>query len=193
MRSNAMRNSSPAAFCQFIQKLEETHMKIVSIALALILTAVTGFAIPDQRSRMHDLTFNTAFEFSAPASAGLDALLMVHPKDAKSGAEMMSITAVRFPADAVGAGGMSDAELLAYVKSTFLATSVAGTPVERIFLTQKIRGEALMKSIPVPAQAEIYVVLLKTGAKIVLGFVFAPGFAVQAGQVISEVAASLSE
>jgi hypothetical protein len=168
-------------------------MKTVSIAFALILTAVTGFAIPGQITKIHELTFNTTFEFSAPAPAGLDALLMVHPKDAKSGVEKMSITAVRFPADAVGAGGMSDAELLEYVKTTFLATSVAGTLVERAFLTQKIRGEALMKSIPVPAQAEVYVVLLKTGVKIVLGFVFATGFAAQAGQIISEVAASLSE
>lgn len=168
-------------------------MKIVSIALALILTAVTGFAIPGQISKMHDLTFNTTIEFSAPGSAGLDALLMVYPKDAKSTAEKMSITAVRFPADAVGAGGMADAELLEYVKTTFLATSVAGTPVERTFLTQKIKGEALVKSIPVAARAEVYVVSLKTGAKVVLGFVFAPDFAVQAGQVISEVAASLSE
>jgi len=168
-------------------------MKIVFIVPALMLAAASGFGISGQITQMHDLTFNTTIEFSVPAAAGLDALRIVHPKDAKSSAEKMSITAVRFPADAVGAGGMSDAELLEYVKTTFLATSVAGTQVERTFLTQKIMGEALVKSIPAPARAEVYVVSLKTGAKVVLGFVFAPDFAAQAGQVISEVASSLSE
>jgi len=168
-------------------------MKIVSIVLALILTAVTSFAVPGQSIKMHDLTFNTTIEFSAPISAGLDALLMVHPKDAKSGVEKMSITAVRFPADAVGTGGMSDAELLEYVKTVFLATSRPGTPVERTFLARKVLGEVLEKSIPTPSRAEVYVVSLKTGAKVVLGFVFAPDFAAQAGQVITEVEASLKE
>jgi hypothetical protein len=168
-------------------------MKVLAIALALILSAVTGFAIPGQISRMHDLTFATTIEFSAPAAAGLDALFMVYPKDAESGVEKMSITAVRFPADAVGAGGMADAELLEYVKTVFLATSRPGTAIERTFLNRKVLGEVLEKSIPAPARAEVYVVSLKTGAKVVFGFVFAPDFAAQAGQVISEVAVSLSE
>ncbi|MBU4268121.1 MAG: hypothetical protein KJ808_04655 [Acidobacteria bacterium] len=168
-------------------------MKIVAISLALMLTAVTGFAVSDQITKIHDLTFVSTLELSVPEPAGLDALLIVHPKDAKSGVEKMSITAVRFPADAVGAGGMSDAELLEYVKTVFLATSRPGTPVERTFLARKVLGEALEKSIPTPARAEVYVVSLKTGAKVVLGFVFAPDFAAQAGQVIAEVAASLRE
>ncbi len=168
-------------------------MKIVAISLALMLTAVTGFAVSGQITKIHDLTFVSTLEFSAPGSAGLDALLIVHPKDAKSGVEKMSITAVRFPADAVGAGGMADAELLEYVKTVFLATSRAGTPVERTFLARKVLGEVSEKSIPKPARVEVYVIPLKTGDKVVLGFVFAPEFAVQAGQVIAEVAASLSE
>ena len=171
-------------------------MKTLSIVFlgVLAFTAVTGCAeAPGHLNKMHGLTFATIPEFSAPEPAGLDALRIVHPEDAKPGTERMSITMVNFAADAVGEGGMSDVELLEYVKTTFLATSTAGTLVERTFFAQKIGGEAFGKSIPNPARGEVYVVPLKTGDKVVLGFIFAPEFAAQAGQVIVEVAASLRE
>jgi hypothetical protein len=169
-------------------------MKKISSAFALALAAMTGFAAAAGHAvEMHGLRFAVTPEFSAPEAAGLDALRVVLPKDARPGAEKMSITAVRFPAEAVGAGGMSDAELLDYVKTAFLAATGAGKPVERIFLAQKARGEALEKSIPVPARAEAYVVALKTGDKIVFAFAFVPEFAAEAGRVIDEAAESLRE
>ena len=168
-------------------------MQKIPLALFLALAAAAGFAAAGHALEMHGLRFAVTPEFSAPVEAGLDALRVVHPGDARPGTEKMSITAVRFPAEAVGAGGMSDAELLDYVKTAFLAATGAGKPVERVFLAQKARGEALEKTIPVPARAELYVVALKAGDKVVLAFVFGPGFAAQAGQVIHEVAESLSE
>jgi hypothetical protein len=168
-------------------------MKKISTALALALAAATGFAAAGHAVEMHGLRFAVTPEFSVPEAAGLDALRIVLPKDARPGAEKMSITMVRFPAEAVGAGGMSDAELLDYVKTAFLAATGAGKPIERIFLAQKARGEALEKSIPVPSRAEAYVVALKTGDKIVFAFAFVPEFAAEAGRVIGEAAESLRE
>ena len=171
-------------------------MKTITVFFAIVLTVIAGTAstaAAGHVSRVHGLSFSTTLEFSLPGKAGLDAVCSVFPKDAKPGAESMSITAVRFPAEAVGAGGMSDAELLDYVKTAFLAATGAGRPVERTFLSQKVKGEAFAKTIPVPAQAEIYVIALTDGAKVVLGFAFAPKFAAQAGLAIGEVAASLKE
>lgn len=169
-------------------------MKKTAAAFALALAAATVFAATAGHAvEMHDLRFTVTPEFSVPGEAGLDALRAVLPKDAKPGAEKMSITAVRFPAEAVGAGGMSDAELLDYVKTAFLAATGAGKPVERIFLAQKAKGEAFERSIPVPMRAEAYVVALKTGDKVVLAFAFTPEFAAEAGRVIDEAAGSLRE
>jgi hypothetical protein len=171
-------------------------MKIDHIVLTALLAIVTcsGLtAAPGYFNKLYGFTFTTAIEFSAPVKAGLDALLISYPKVAKPGTETMSITAVRFPPEAIGAGGMSDVELLEYVKTSFLATSGAGLPVERTFLSHLIKGEALKKSIPVPSRVEIYVVPLKSGEKVVIGFVFTPEFSAQAGPVIAEVASSLRE
>jgi hypothetical protein len=168
-------------------------MKKITIALALALAVAAGFAAAGHAVEMHGLRFEVTPEFSAPGEAGLDALRAVFPKDAKPGAEEMSITAVRFPAEAVGAGGMSDGELLDYVKTAFLGASGAGQPVERTFLAQKVRGEALEKSIPVPMRAEAYVVALRSGDKVVLAFAFVPEFAAEAGRVLDEAAGSLRE
>ncbi|MCK7511299.1 MAG: hypothetical protein MZV70_49420 [Desulfobacterales bacterium] len=162
--------------------------------LALAIGAAAGFAaVAGHPAVMCGLSFFSALDFSAPAEAGLDAQRIVFPRDAVPGAEPMSITAVRFPAEAVGAGGMSDAELLDYVKTAFLATTAAGGPLERTFLGRKSAGEAFAKTIPVPSRAEIYVVALQNGDKVVFGFVFSAEFAARAEQTIAEVAASLGE
>ncbi len=101
----------------------------------------------------------------------------------------MSLTAVAFPKDS----GMSDAELLDYVKTTFLATSASGKPVERTFLGKPVKGQALEKKIPAPSSAEIYVVTKKNGDKVVLGFVTSPGFAKEAQEAIAGIAATMKE
>lgn len=138
---------------------------------------------------VHGLRFTPPIPFSAPAPAGLDALLVVHPADAKSGGERISLTAVAFPKDS----GMTDADLLDYVKMTFLAASTSGRPVERTLLGRKVKGEALEKKIPSPSLAEVYVATRKNGDKVVLGFVFSPGFATEAEKAIAGIAATLAE
>lgn len=168
--------------------------RFVAILITLAVAGTTGLAAATgHAASLHGLRFVSALEFSAPEKAGLDALRVDAPKDARPGAEKMSIMAVRFPKKAVGEGGMSDGELLDYVKTVFLAKTGAGKPVTREFLGRKARGEAFAKSIPAPALAEVYVVALNSGDKVVLGFTFDPGFAVQAGEAIAEIAATLTE
>jgi hypothetical protein len=165
----------------------------ITFVFALLIPVLAGMAAPAQLIQIHGLTFSTSLAFSSPSPVGLDALSVLYPNSAKPGTEAMCITAVHFPADAVGAGGMSDTDLIEYVKATFLAKSGAGIPVERVFLSHRVQGEAIKKSLPVPSHAEIYVIPLKAGDKIVIGFVFKVEFAASAGQVITEVAASLRE
>lgn len=144
---------------------------------------------PPHAVEVHGLRFTPPIPFSAPAPAGLDALLVVHPADAKSGGEKISLTAVAFPKDS----GMTDADLLSYVKMTFLAATTSGRPVERTLLGRKVKGEALEKKIPSPSLAEIYVATKKNGDKVVLGFVFSPSFATEGEEAIAGIAATLTE
>lgn len=166
-----------------------TRPIVLVFAFALIGAAPASAAGPPHAVEVHGLKFIPPIAFSAPAPAGLDALLVVHPPDAKAGGEKVSLTAVAFPKDS----GMSDAELLDYVKSTFLATSASGKPVERTFLGKPVKGQALEKKIPAPSNAEVYVVTKKSGDKVVLGFVTSPGFAKEAQEAISGIAATMKE
>ena len=162
---------------------------LLSILAALAAAARPAVAATPAQIELHGLKAAPPIAFSAPENAGLDALRVVHPADAKAGGEKLSLTAVAFPKDS----GMTDAELLDYVKTTFLATSDAGKPVERTLLGKKVKGQALEKKIPSPSFAEVYVATNKTGDKVVLAFVFPASFAKDAEATISAIAASLKE
>jgi len=166
-----------------------TRPIILVFAAALISAAPAPGANPPSTVEVHGLNFTPPIAFSAPAPAGLDALLVVHPADAKAGGEKVSLTAVAFSKDS----GMSDAELLDYVKMTFLATSVSGKPVARTFLGKKVTGQTLEKKIPAPSNAEVYVVTKEKGDKVVLGFVYSAGFAKEAEEAIAGIAATMKE
>ena len=126
---------------------------------------------------------------SAPEKAGLDALRVVHPADAKEGGEKLSLTAVAFPKDS----GMTDPELLDYVASTFLGASGPGKPVERTILGKTAKGRAFEKKIPSPSLAEVFVATKKEGGKVVLAFVFSPSVAKEAEAAVAAIAESLKE
>ena len=165
-------------------------LRAAFVLLAVVLTAAPfASAAGPAAFQLHGLSAEAPIPFSAPEEAGLDALRVVHPADAKAGGEKLSLTAVAFPKDS----GMSDAELLDYVKTTFLATSAAGTPVERTLLGKKVTGQALEKKIPAPSLAQVYVATKKGGDKVVLAFVFAPGFASEGEAAIAAIAGSLKE
>lgn len=162
----------------------------MTLALAAVLAATPALAEnPPRAVEVHGVRFTPPIPFSAPAPAGLDALVVVHPAEAKSGGEKLSLTVVAFPKDS----GMTDADLLDYVKMTFLAATSAGKPVERTLLGRKVKGEALEKKVPAPSLAQVYVATKKSGDKVVLGFVFAPSFAKESEEAIAGIAATLTE
>jgi hypothetical protein len=158
-------------------------------AAALAAAAPALADDPPRAVEVHGLRFVPPILFSAPAPAGLDALVVVHPAAAKAGGEKLSLTAVSFPRDS----GMTDSQLLDYVKTAFLSTSEAGRPVERTLLGRKVKGQALAKKIPSPSLAEVYVATKKAGDKVVLAFAFPASFAEEAEATISAIAASLKE
>ncbi len=119
---------------------------------------------------LHGVTFESIAEFSSPEKAGVDALSMRYPKNAKQGKEKMSLTAVLYTATARKMMGMNDAGLLNYTRTAFMGVSRAGKPVERIFSGKKIRGDRVEKTIPVKATVEVYVIPLAEGACMGLGF-----------------------
>jgi hypothetical protein len=161
----------------------------IAVAVLIFSGVFAAAGAPPSAIEVHGLKFASPIAFSAPASAGIDALLLVHPADAKSGEEKMSLTAAAFPKDS----GMSDGEILEYATTTFLATPASGKPVERTFLARKVAGQALEKKIPSPSLAEVYVVTKKNGDKVFLGFVFSPAFAKEAEKAIADAATTLKE
>lgn len=162
---------------------------LVATVAVLAAAAPPAVAAAPAPIELHGLKAAPPIPFSAPENAGLDAFRVVHPADAKAGGEKLSLTAVAFPKDS----GMTDAELLDYVMTTFLATSDAGKPVERTLLGNTAKGRTLEKKIPSPSFAEVYVATKKNGDKVVLAFVFPASFAKDAGAAISAIAADLKE
>lgn len=151
--------------------------------------ALAAFAASPAVLELHGLRSTPPIPFSAPEAAGLDAVRVVHPAAAKAGGEKLAVTAVAFPKDS----GMTDAELLEYVKTAFLGASAPGRKVVRTFLGREVSGQALEWKVPAPSLAEVYVVTKKDGDKVVLAFVFAPDFADKAGPAIAGTAATMTE
>ena len=166
-----------------------THRAVISVLAAAAFAAALSASAAPVPLELHGLKVMPPVPFSAPEEAGLDAVRVVHPPAAKAGGEKLAVTAVTFPKDS----GMNDAELLDYVKTTFLGASEAGKAVERTFLGKTVKGRALEKKIPAPSLAEVYVVTKKGGDKVVVAFVFVPSFAKEAEAAIAAIAASMKE
>ncbi len=143
---------------------------------------------------LHGITFDASIDFSSPEKAGLDALIMLHPKKSKLGKEKMSITAVLYDRNAQKLMGMGDAGLLNYTRTVFLGSDKVGKPIERVFAGKTIKGQVWNKKIPAPSTVEVYVITLSKGNKIGLGFCYNQDLkADEAQKVIVEIGASIRE
>jgi hypothetical protein len=117
------------------------------------------------------MIFSTSFQFSGPTEIGVDAILFGFPHDAEAGKEKMTVTFVQFSPEAQLNMQMTDAELLSYVKSTFLGTSrPAVSSKERTIFGKKSVGEILSSKIPSPSNLEIHLITLNDSSKICIGF-----------------------
>ena len=86
--------------------------------------------------------FQVPVAFSTPQKVGLDAAAMVYPPESGLGKGQMEITLVAVPKDMQESLGNKDAEILTYVKTTFLgATLPAAKSVQRSFLGKRLPGK----------------------------------------------------
>ena len=124
-------------------------MKKISIIVTLCLIAAVAVTVRAAGKKyacsLHGLTFESGAEFSAPEKAGLDALMVLHPRKAKPGREKLGIIAVLYTRAAQKTMGMGDAALLAYTRTTFMGVAAAGKQVERVFAGKKVRGDVSRK------------------------------------------------
>jgi hypothetical protein len=169
--------------------------KALSCACIIILIAASAaYAEKKFTYTLHGITFDTTMEFSSPAKSGVDALLMVSPAKSAPGKEIMGITMVLYDRNAQKLMGMNDTGLLNYTRTVFMGSGSAGKPVERIIAGKKVKGQLLVKKIPVPSTVEVYVITLSKGNKIGIGFNYTRDIkSEEAQKIITEIGASMRE
>jgi hypothetical protein len=146
---------------------------LISVSAVIFLWAMTlqAGSADTKDSQWCKVGFKTPVPFSAPQKAGLDAVVLVHPPESGLGKGQMEITLVAVPKDMQESMGNEDAQILSYVKTTFLGSATPATKsVERSFLGRKVVGEAQSSSIPKPVELELYLVPLSDGDKVAVGF-----------------------
>jgi hypothetical protein len=170
------------------------RLSLVSALVVLITAAVLVSAAEKIHVfSLHGIKFKTGIEFSPPARAGVDALMMLHPRNAKPGKEKLGITAVLYTRDTQKLMGMGDPGLLNYTRSVFLGVAAAGKPIERVLAGKSVRGDVVEKKIPAPMTVETYVLTLSNGSKVGIAFSYSPQFKTDADRVIAEIGASMKE
>ncbi len=143
----------------------------VLVVFCILITASVSFAGRPCKNVMQGLSFETTVEFSKPVKLGLDALVCVYPAQSKPGKETFEISLVSFSKGALQAQPTTEGDLVAYVKSTFLAAGTgAGTHIYRTFLGKKTMGERCETSIPVSSTIEVFPLTLKDGSKALISF-----------------------
>ncbi|HNW28929.1 MAG TPA: hypothetical protein PKN50_10665 [Spirochaetota bacterium] len=172
------------------------YKKAMGVLCVIGVVAVSAALYAEKKFTysVHGIAFDASLEFSRPAKAGADAMLMVYPLNADPGKENMSITMVLYDRNAQKLMGMGDTGLLNYTRTVFMGSADPGKPVERVFAGKKVRGQALKKIIPVPSTVEVYLITLSKGNKIGIGISYSKNMKEDsARQVIDEIAASLRE
>jgi len=166
---------------------------VAVLVLCILTTACPAFAGQAYKNSASGFSFETPVEFSKPAKLGLDALSCVYPARSKPGAELFSITLVSFSKGALEAQPTTEGDLVAYVKSTFLAAGTrVGTSIHRTFLGKKIMGERVETSIPAASIIEVFPLTCANGSKVVISFKWNKEMTEKdAGAVISTVARTL--
>jgi hypothetical protein len=170
------------------------RLSLVSALVVLIAAAVMATGADKKYSySLHGIKFVSSIEFSSPARAGVDALMMLHPRNAKPGKEKLGITAVLYTRDAQKLMGMGDPGLLNYTRSVFLGVANAGKPIERVLAGKSVKGDVVEKKIPAPLTVETYVLTLSNGSKVGIAFSYTPQFKTDADRSIAEIGASMKE
>ncbi len=174
-------------------------MKHATPTMTLILALTVCFAplayAEDFQHQWQGVAFSTDIPFSAPQDIGMDAVVLTNPPESAPGQALFEITLAAVPPDMLESFGNNPAEVLAYVKSSFLATAKpAERTVERTFQGAPVAGEAQGLSIPKPADLEVYYVPLSGGGGMVVAFSTEPSLdANQAETTRARIASSFHE
>ncbi len=166
---------------------------VITLLISLLTVQISGAAKGEHT--WGKISFQTPVDFSNPQKLGLDAVALMHPPDCGLGKGQMEISLVAVPKDMAESLGNKDAEILSYVKTTFLGSAVpAAKTVERSFLGKKVAGEAQTTSIPKKSELELYLVPLSDGDKVTVAFKWDAAFPKEkADSVIAKVAQSFKE
>lgn len=174
-------------------------MKHTTTILTLILALTVCCAPPayseDFQQQWQGVAFSTDIPFSSPRDIGMDAVALTNPPESAPGQALFEITLVAVPKDMLESFGNNPAEVLGYVKSSFLATAKpAERTVERTFLGAPVAGEAQGLNIPKPADLEVYYVPLSGGGGMVVAFSTDPSLdGNQAESVKTKITSSFRE
>lgn len=187
------------ALCPFfISILQGYNMKkIMKIFVVVVFVSTLFLSVYAEKKikyALHGIIFESSLIFSQPSKIGVDALLMVYPKNSRLGKEIMGITAVLYTKETQKNMGMDNVGLMNYTKTVFMGAAASGKTIERVFSGKKIKGEVVVKKIPVSSTVEIYIVNLSNGDKIGLGFNYTTQMKeVEVGQVIDEIGVTMKE
>jgi hypothetical protein len=153
-------------------------VKFLSILLISALMVFFALQITSQAnaqepeiSHIRGLTFQIPLKLSPPVRVGLGATSFLFPEDAETGKEKFEMMLVFLDKDMIESSKKNDAELLQYVKSTFLGTTMkAEKKLKKKALGKEIQGEWQKTTIPRKATLEIYLFPLKDGSKMAAAF-----------------------
>jgi hypothetical protein len=141
--------------------------------LILLLFFFTSNVVQGQTNKTYswqNLSFETGVEFSEPQKAGVDAVSLFYPASASLDDTLFTITLVEIPRQMQEESKMTDAELVGYVKSVYLATALpAKESKERQILGKAVKGEVQEKTIPKKSRLEVYLLTL-ANKKVVISF-----------------------
>ena len=139
------------------------------LAVAMFLSLSMGPAAWGAETFSHSwggVGFQTPLAFSKPMDIGMGAVALANPPQAGPGQGGLVITLVAVPKDLQESMGNNPAEVMNYVKSTYLGTAKPAQGArERTFLGQVVKGEVQQMSIPKPGELEVYLVPLSGGDK----------------------------
>lgn len=167
---------------------------LLSIAVLLIALSAIAIVEPKHHVKVNGISFKTNIEFLAPQNAGLNAFLMLHPKNAALGKESICIMSVLYNTGQKAQMAKEKIDLLEYTRSVFMGSAVKGTAVKKTFKGKTAQGERFTKKIPRPRTAEVFIVPLKNGSSIALGFEWSPEIKPETVEcLINEVGASFQE
>lgn len=143
----------------------------VAALSTVVMWTAQASAVTTTEYTWDKIKFQTLLPFSDPQKIGLEAVVLVHPPDSNPGEEQMEITLVRVSQVLQESLENNDAEVLAYVKTTFFGISEpASLSLKRFILGNELVGESQDINFPRDADLEYYLVPLSDGDKIFMAF-----------------------